>query len=470
VCSDQSFNVLQAINACCAPQMQNANCSPLRYNPPAECQNMPQHWCITIQYQEQQSKLVTPLRQVSTATSSCADGSVGGCGCNRRGAVSASSTSASAATQSSTSTSVPVGACEATRIVEGFQLGVIPAPQTNQQQSGPQPGSFGYQFENCLTGLQQLAQMAPPIPQDVNAAYQAVCSYLTLVNQYFAKNQFVVRCQLLDQLAAVTIPPPASVDNNSGAYQAPLQQITNLIGRAALDCLCTALLPVCPPDPCDNRLILACVTVQNGTIVDICPFEGRQQLIGYTALNYWLGAVFKNLGTVLDTLLQRLCCGEEKDYRALFASPVYAKTNLTSDVLPNPALVSRIFTTQIAQKMGAEVVNAISESRAVNMQKLVGGPYDEVSRTLEAQKFTLTQVKVDEDPSWDSAAIAAAPGLAPAAVSSGQPLTLYTKGNVVVSIAVTDSTTVLFNQVANQFATLQAQVNELKGQVDSLRK
>src|SRR5215471_1422070 len=74
VCSDQNFNVLKAIQACCTSSPQTANCSPVRYNPPAECQNTPQHWCVTIEYQEQQSRMVTPLVQTPSKPCRC------GCG------------------------------------------------------------------------------------------------------------------------------------------------------------------------------------------------------------------------------------------------------------------------------------------------------------------------------------------------------------------------------------------------------
>ena len=91
VCANQNFNVVQAIQACCAPaQQQTANCSPLRYNPPPTCKDSTQEWCITIQYQEQASRLVTPLTSTtSQSTSTC------GCSANGNGSSSSLSTSSS---------------------------------------------------------------------------------------------------------------------------------------------------------------------------------------------------------------------------------------------------------------------------------------------------------------------------------------------------------------------------------------
>ena len=174
VCSDQNFNVLKAIQACCAPSSQTSNCSPVRYNPPAECQNTPQHWCITIEYQEQQSRMVTPLVQTPSKSCSCGCGgsSKGGCGCGcggSNGSMTSSSNGGStsscgcSSTQTQTSSTVPTGACEPTRILETFKLGICPAPSptVRGQANPPAPGTAAYQYQACIQGLDQLIAMQP---------------------------------------------------------------------------------------------------------------------------------------------------------------------------------------------------------------------------------------------------------------------------------------------------------------------
>jgi hypothetical protein len=487
VCNDQNFNVLKAIQACCAPTTQTPNCSPLRYNPPAECQNMAQKWCITIQYQEQQSRMITPLQQTpSTSGNSCGGGSSNGCGCgggSQTSAAGSSSTSACGCSSTATQTTaaVPTGACEPTRIVEGFQLGIVAPPQqTERETKTPQPGTVEYQIESCTTGLTKLALMAPtlptsadPTPSQINQAYQAVCSYLTLVNQYFVQNEFVTHCSLLDTLNTVaqSLLPPSS-DGAMASYQAALTSLGPLFYQAARDCLCTALLPPCPPNPCDNRLILACVTVQNGTITDICPFEGRQQLIGYTALNYWLGSVFSAVGSLVDARLEAECCGEKEFYNQNVPSELaYDRTNLTTDLVSNPASFNRVFTSFFSQQMGASLLNMVSpQMRAVDLRPLAGTASADAQQLLAKQGFNNVSVqKIDSDPSWDAVAIASASQFIPAAVSSGQPLTVYTKGDAVVGIEVTDPTTVLQNSVNTQVADLQTQITSLQNQLSSLQ-
>jgi hypothetical protein len=485
VCTDQNFNVLKAIQACCSPSSQSPNCSPLRYNPPPECQNTPQHWCITIEYQEQQSRLVTPLVQAAPKTSSCGCGgsSTGGCGCGGGSSMQSSYTSGSASgcgcssSQTQTAATVPTGACEPTRILEGFKLGICPAPTPSIKEGAapPAPGTANYQYQNCIQGLDQLAAMAPATfapGSDPNVAYQATCSYYAIVNNYFAQNQFVNHCQLLDDLAQIPIPLPAPPPAGTGdTYNAAVSSILGIVARAHMDCLCMALIPSCPPDPCDDRLILACVSVQNGAIVNICPFEGRQQLIGFTALNYWLGPLFTNIMQLLDNVFERLCCTSATDIirnGSLFpAQAAYDRTNFTTDGISNPAVFNRLFSTLLAQKLGASMVNLLSPTaRAVDLRPFVGQPSTDALAKLGTQGFAVINQDVTNDLSWDAAAISAAAQFAPAAASSifsgpsgpsKQSLTAYSKGGLLVGIEVTDPTTLL-----------QAQVTKLQHQVDQL--
>jgi len=474
VCSDQNFNVLKAIQACCASSTQTSNCSPVRYNPPAECQNTPQHWCITIEYQEQQSRMVTPLVQTPSKSSGCGCGgsSQGGCGCGG-GNVSTASASNGGSTpacgcstaQTQTTTTVPAGACQPTRILETFKLGICPAPApaVRGQTNSPAPGTAAYQYQACIQGLDQLLAMAPATfaaSSNINSDYQATCSYLSIVNAYFAQNQFLTHCSLLDTLAQIPVPAPGP-NTTPDVYNDAVAQIVAIVALAKRDCLCMALIPSCPPNPCDDRLILGCLTVQNGVITNICPFEGRQQLVGFTALNYWFGSIFSNIMQILDTALEGLCCDSAnvgKSSSLLPSGLAYDRTNITSDGISNPAIFNRMFSTLLAQKLGAATVNVISpQARAVDLRPFVGQSGQDAIASLTKQGFTLFSMDVTDDLSWDATAIAAASQFAPAAVSTGQALTAYTKGGLLVGIEVTDPTTALQNQVA----ALHARVDQL---------
>ncbi len=512
VCSAQSFNVLQAIQACCTPQSQTPNCSPLRYTPPATCQDQPQQWCITIQYQEQQTNMVTPLQPVSSTTCGCGSntnssscgcggssgGSSGGCGCGGNGSSAGTSTSSSTSSSSTSSTA----ACQATRILEGFQFGLSscsstePVGATSTESTGAQPGTITYQVQQCAKTLVQLVQQAPRNLETLwnagnqQGVYQEVCNYVVNVQQYFAQNPTLTDCSLLDLLNDISV-PPITGNSTLATYQAIRNGVVRILVDAFLNCLCLSLIPQCPPAACDNRVPLACVTIQNGVIQEICHFNCRKQLIGVTALNYWFEPIFNAFSTVLSDLAARFCCGENefsKDPYYFSSSTAFAGDNVTSNGFTNSAMFSRAASSFMAQKMGATMVNAANPNlRAVDMRPYINQPLQTVQLGLANQGWGSTKSPVvnstqaetnaslfdiqpvDQDPSWSAAAIASAGQFAPSAVTAGQPLTLYVQGQSVVGIEVTSPTRALqlqINSLNSTISNLQTQLTTVQGQIN----
>jgi hypothetical protein len=478
VCTDQPFNLLKAIQDCCAAAKQPApNCSPLRYTPSPNCKDLIQKWCITIEYKEQESRLVTPLVASPSQPSSC------GCGCGPNNGdakgtgygngggngssyfmKSSASSCASVATQPQPATPPPAS-CEPTRIVEGFQLGIVCPPGSLTKPEGPQPGSLIYQLELCAQGIILLIQQMPNVTQaqDVQTAYQMTCKFLQAVNQYFAKNSSATHCTILDDLSAISVPPPQAGTDIS-VYVGIVAKIMTDLVNALLDCICFALLPACQPDPCDDRLILACVTVQDGTILDICHFTGRKQLITIPALQYWLGPLgLDKLESAIDKLLEFPCCRDFADrgnINVFTGREAYQQESFTSAGIASPAVVNRIAAHYLAQTLGASALNAVAPgTRAVDLRAFVGQDFRAVLDNLHGQKFTqVNTVSVAEDPSWTPEAIASAGEFVPAAVSVGQPLTMYTSGNLVVGFEVVDPTTAKLQDLQNQINQLQKHV------------
>lgn len=469
VCQDYPFNLIQAINACCAPPKTAANCSPLRYTPSPTCQDTSQTWCVTIQYQEQQSRLITPLQQATTVAANCS------CGCP------------TSSNQTGSTSSATTAACQATRIIEGFQIGVTPAQTTGDTTAGTGPGTMVYQFTQCLETAAQLVAQSPypaktgiPAGTSYQQAYQAVCNYLqTVLNAVSGFD--LTHCEWLDNLASIVITAPTSDGSgNLANLGKQLDDILLAIAFFAFECLCTAWMPPCPAAPCDNRLILACVTVQGGKIVDICHFGGgRQQVVTFPSLYYWLS--FFGADTIVGAIinnLQSLCCA--LSFQRDVSSPVgiFNTQSVALDRLSNPAQVNQFMNSAIAQKLGAAILNATSTtSKAVDLRPLVGQTKDVVSRALASYQIgggnanlsgaeaAITWTDVSADPAWNDDAVASSTKYAPAAFDIAQPLTVFSKGNLVVGFQVTDPSDVLNSKVAS----LQAQVAHLTDLVNRLQ-
>jgi hypothetical protein len=495
VCAAQGFNVIQAIQACCTPPPSAGNCSPLRYSPPPTCTSSVQKWCITVQYQEQATQMVTPLQQTSSSSSCGCGGSSSGCGCGCSGSSSQSNgcgcgcLSMSSSSCSTTTSSTTAG-CEPTRIVEGFQFGICALPTDT---SDVQPGTFFYQIEQCITNLLTLGKQYPVLvnnpsqtpAQNAQQWAQQVTNYLVNVQQYFVQTPMLTSCKALNALNNIVVPDPAQ-DSNIADYQAVENDVLAVLIVAGQDCLCVAALPQCPPNPCDNRVPIACVSVQNGVIQSVCHFECRQQLITFTSLQYWFQPLFAALWALVSTAIENFCCGgaQRDPGRLVPLKTAFNSANFSTAGFTNAAMVNRTMNTYLAQKMGATLVNTVNPNlNSVDLRPFIGQSVDTLQQSIDSQfnkarantanavnEAVRTQLDiqyVDDDPSWDLAATAAGASFAPSAVSAGQPLTVYVMGKSIVGIEVTDPTRALqlqINSLSTTVANLQSQLNNAQTQ------
>lgn len=473
VCEDQNFNVAQAIQQCCTPVSTNTpNCTPLRYNPSPSCKDARQEWCVTVQYQEQPSRLVTPLTPATAQSShacSC------GCGCNS--GTSSNKTNKNSANNLTTSgsckdasllkppaptrSSSPTGACEPTRIVEGFTFGVVPASEVAAALEAGNPNSLTTQLQLCILELTSVISQAPQLNDNTSPqnAYQATCSYLAQVTQILTGAQNITQCIIFDRLSAIKAQP----GNEVGYYIGLIAELKLIAIEAYLNCICYSLIPPCPSPACDDRIVLACVTVVNGKIVNICHYPGRKQLITLQTLGYWLGPLgLDKLGITLSEFFSRLCCGTAREFAANtnFTRDAYYTESMRTSGFSSGADVNRIASHFVAQNMGATVLNAISPgARAVDLRPMVSQPTEKVRSQLLEQGFkSVTMQAVDEDPAWTSDAVSNSALFAPAAVSAGQPLTIYTKGDIAVGFDVVDPTSAKLQDLQNQISALQNQL------------
>jgi hypothetical protein len=81
-------------------------------------------------------------------------------------------------------------------------------------------------------------------------------------------------------------------------------ELSVLYGRVIADCACNALLVPCPPC-CDDSgyVLLACLKVVKGKVVDICNTV-RTQLITGPSVRYWTQPLFDGIGRFFESM----CC------------------------------------------------------------------------------------------------------------------------------------------------------------------
>jgi hypothetical protein len=199
-------------------------------------------------------------------------------------------------------------------------------------------------------------------------------------------------------------------------------------------------------------------------IQNICHYECRQQLIGYTALHYWLAPLFSEFGSIFDEIGELLCCGGTRQGLKQRVVPTNMDAqNVTTAGFTNAAMFTRILNSFVTNKMGATMINAINPNvQAVDLRTYVGQPLENTQGPLAQQGFTALDIQqVDADPAWDATTVSANSQFAPSVATAGQPLTLYVKGKSVVGIEVTDPTRALQLQVRNLASTVSALQTQL---------
>lgn len=386
VCDDSDFDVLKAIRECREGRRRRrrADCDPVRAPNDTSCQDVEEHWCVTIEYEEKEARPTTPLRNEKKAKCGCGCGSSCGCGCNGNGKSNGKSKAKSCGCgcgkgEQATPPSGTVGAqCEPTRIFEQYRLNVVEEPEhcatrqlkygintlSRNSQLGGYMTAFGIEKNqqssvlqilntmpddsllariiNCLTGLADFIQTRLTAEEltlllnvvsmcrrggnnpstagtqwDNETLYRLCCRLHRLVTDLYAENPLNVRC---DSSCAPCPPMPAPPDPTTpggstvpgqpaGEGESVIATICCLVERLvqyAADCFCNAFLPPCPSSPEDDRLILACLTIKNGKIIDICNFSCRHYAGSFPSLYYWLSLV--PIVPVIGKVLQHICC------------------------------------------------------------------------------------------------------------------------------------------------------------------
>src|SRR5262249_53906801 len=121
------------------------------------CTGLEQRWCITIAYQEIPTQPITPLRGQQKTCSCGASCSCGGrCGCSGSNGHATTQSNGCSVPASSSGTSTTAAACEPTRVLESFRLGVVPDPETCDTSETLFQGTLFFKLFDCISILLDL--------------------------------------------------------------------------------------------------------------------------------------------------------------------------------------------------------------------------------------------------------------------------------------------------------------------------
>jgi hypothetical protein len=474
VCDDHDFNVVERIRECRRARRRQVDCEPWSAVTNQGCEQVEEQWCLTLAYEEREARPITALRYEKAKSCGCCrgNGQQCGCGCHHH------STASHPATRGRNGDRQTAGHCEPRLICEGYRLDVIPAPPKIKDPTDPTsgrslalgPGTLTHEINCCREAALKLMAQAPQVGGITpSQAYEACCRYQDAVRN-FLLTASLARCELTDALSLISCPPPstqAPAPVPPAGYLAQVtqtvQSLTRLLAVYIYDCMCLSLLPPCPPEPAEDRLILACLTIKDDKIVRICQHQERRHVLSFPTLAYWLSSL--PLGATLSKAVNCLCCGDLTGLARCLRPPSAASL---ADV-SNPVKLFGSFSTVFSQILGTEVLAKASPAGAaafVDTGDLKGGQVGPVLAELDNQGVEYTVVPLDP---WPDEVVAMSERYTPAIFSAGESVLVYTKGTTVVGLSVADETDRLRHDVAGLTAK-QAELETVKAQLETLEK
>ena len=360
VCGDQAVDLCQLIQRC-----RPANptvCDPPYGQPPADCRDTLERWVLAVCYDERPARGVAALtgagdriaspgcRCGGSAGCGCGGESGGGCSCGGAATPGGCSCGKGMSYKPANTRRKALPQCEPTQICEGYRFTAYPAPPprrglslpTDPNNSTATPSGdlliawlyanrarFGPLLERVLCCILRamdlraaLAEGRPVTGLNAVGSYrdyaQALqqfaadfslhhCGFVSVAREQFDSAVEWSRTRLRTELNTAD---RAELVNRYTALDKTWMQI-------ATECLCSALLPACPPSAYSNCVPLAVVTVQSNAkgcrVIDICNWEERKLLITWPTILYWLSWLpWQNL----REWIARICCAPDRQNTA----------------------------------------------------------------------------------------------------------------------------------------------------------
>ncbi|EID74477.1 MULTISPECIES: hypothetical protein [Rhodococcus] len=348
-----TVDVVDLVNAC-TRQQRAADCDPPRIPEAKGCEEDEQSWCLWVRYVEKQGRVVVPLGGSAAGSCGC-DRSSGGCscsagcgsgssakgGCGGAGAPSVSQTSrtsgcgcgGSSGTSGRSSCSCNEAGrparrapadCEPSRVSELYEFGVAGRDGgcCDEELADRMAGTFPLKVVECikcmrpllsrgLTKNMQTSALALAFGSRVSASHDtdrtAICTLYQNVVELYRRDPLHTECALPQALFEIDCSPYDREKETLEEYRqrlfGALEALIILVLVYLRDCICFSLLPPCPPDTCDDRVMLACVTVKDGRVTRICNLSCRRYAGSFVTHEYWMP-----IGPVLSWLAALVCC------------------------------------------------------------------------------------------------------------------------------------------------------------------
>jgi uncharacterized small protein (DUF1192 family) len=345
------------------------------------------------------------------------------------------------------------------------------------------------QFSNITTSFSQttsqiiglITQGSLPDSGTANSdAFAACCQFRQYAIDLFTNADFNIKCTLLNTFDAIQCPQlPKSNGPSDRGYLSQVQETMQatmlLLAEFMRDCVCDTIMPSCPTDPGDDRLILACLTITDGKITDICNFGCRQFAGSFPSFFYWMSLI--PVIPLMKLFVDDICCTP-----AFLSTVLGAKAGLINNAAkidPSGSLLKAITAGNFAlprmvmdramdvvQKFSLQgIINSIPAS-GLNLATLRGMSAQNAQASLKQFNVSFEEKQVNsraDIPIVPQTPVALGDLMMPFA-QSGDHVILYETAGTVLEVQRASTTSVA--NLSQQVASLQADIADLKAAQD----
>ncbi len=290
-------------------------------------------WVLAVCYDEKPSRGVTALRSPG-ATPSCKCGCggrarSGGCGCQDKAKAYAPKASAAP--------TFTAAQCEPTMVCETYRFVAYKA----SEKAAVQWGELVTRLWCCMAPLLEKLRGLPEegiaaddlqvfIVESKRMLYQLVVSQRHYDSELAQRTMGIATPDLKG----------ATVDQIADLFKKFITEYSEIAGDLLKKCLCTALLPPCPPQALVDCVPLATVTVRPSPcrVIDICNLRARSFLVTVPNLEYWLS--WMPPFVYLRRWIELICCKPTR-HPVPIGPPFRKKYKATATVKPTDELSSK---------------------------------------------------------------------------------------------------------------------------------
>ncbi|HSF43581.1 MAG TPA: hypothetical protein VLT87_27555 [Thermoanaerobaculia bacterium] len=461
VCKPDDFNVMEEIRRCKeARKKDDCYCPPGR----KDCdEDREEHWCLTLSYLEKEARPTTALNQEPQRC---------GCSCGTAGKTERVKAGVGKAPY----------ACEPSRILECYRLELCESEEgacRGRLSSGEQAwlDKFKACYDNLVRSLRSFprqeamnlgsgllvragvssftTESAERQPAEVYRDYRRVYDFL---RELFRRNPGNLHCAWIDRLEELEDPVPGANDNPSsyGArIEKPASSLMSYLLLYLIDCFCHAMLPPCAPCcPGEDPLVLACMKIRNGKILEICNYSCRRYAGVFPPSLY--GVYLGPFLPFLTRIMEIFCCGDfvERLLGQLRTQEWARKLGsfVTADRFANVRSVDFQ-----ARNLWAALNRKDPEAeKQVRLSRFVGRETEIVIREAREAGVEVTMREVKAVP-------LAARVRTLSAARPGERLVAFSQEGKIVGFAAEGSTEAALVEQADELATLRSEIESLKG-------